>query len=124
VQERFQRNLLHAMPDFPSSCLTSVLLCVREALINALKHGCGGLRDAVTHLTAVFHPRQRRLEITVSDPGPGRTQVMSAPAGLPDLLSDAGHVSLGLEMIHFLTTATREARNGAELTMEFDLAAA
>ncbi len=124
VQERFQRNLLHAIPDLPSSCLTSVLLCVREALINALKHGCAGLRDAVAHLTAVLRPRQRRLEITVSDPGPGRSQVLSAPAGLPDLFADTGHVSLGLEMIHFLTTSTREARNGAELTMEFDLAAA
>jgi CheY-like chemotaxis protein/anti-sigma regulatory factor (Ser/Thr protein kinase) len=124
VQARFQRNLLHAMPELPSSCLTSILLCVREALINALKHGCAGLRDAVAHLTAILHPRQRRLEITVSDSGPGRPQVMNTPAGLPVLSSETGHVSLGLEMIHFLTVATRQARNGAELTMEFDLAAA
>jgi len=124
LQERFQRNLLYALPTLPSSCLTSVLLCVREALINALKHGCGGLREAVAHLTAVIRPARGRLEVTVSDPGPGRPRILSAPAGLPDLLADTGHVSLGLEMIHFLTTAIREARNGAELTMEFDLAAA
>jgi CheY-like chemotaxis protein len=123
-QERFQRNLLYAVPSLQPGNLTSILLCVREALLNALRHGCGGLADAVAHLTAVFHPAKRRLEITVSDPGPGRTQVLTVPAGPPDLLSDTGHLSLGLEMIHLLTTATREARNGAELTMEFDLAAA
>ena len=123
-QERFARNLVHALPDLPAECLSAILLCAREALINALNHGCAGLREAVAQITAIFRPRERLVEVTVSDPGPGRPLVAAAPAGLPDLLAGTGHISLGLQVIHSLSTATREARNGAELTMEFALAAA
>ena len=116
-QARFQRNLTTALPSLNAQILHRVILCTREALLNALEHGCEKRADLATQVYARYYPKVSRIEITVEDPGPGHVrQPQSEP---PDLLNGTGHISLGIQLIQTLTSGYRTLRNGATVIMDF-----
>ncbi|HXG46741.1 MAG TPA: fused response regulator/phosphatase [Methylomirabilota bacterium] len=117
LQAFWQRSLEFAVADLTAECLHDLLLCAREAVSNALKHGC----STVPNLPCLFriaHDRERgRLRVTVSDPGPGHGfDWQSHLRGAGKQLVDQHR---GLLLIHQMPASTRIARNGAEVEMEF-----
>jgi CheY-like chemotaxis protein/anti-sigma regulatory factor (Ser/Thr protein kinase) len=118
LQERFERELAYALSR-PAETLTTVSLCMREAVLNALLHGCGGRADLAAHLSARFLPDLDRIEVRVSDPGPGFTP--AAPSGDIDFGNGEAHISLGINVMRKLSRCVRHERGGADCILEFDL---
>jgi len=118
LQSRLTRNLAFALPISEES-LHRVGLCTREAALNAMNHGCLERHDLTGELLACYLPAQRRLELTISDPGQGFTP---PPADTEaDFTQGDGHISLGLQLMRKLCSEIRYARGGTECTLCFDL---
>lgn len=56
-------------PEVSSKIAFASELLLREALVNAVEHGCQGIEQA--HVQCVVRGRNGRLLIAVTDPGPG-----------------------------------------------------
>jgi len=118
LQSRLTRNLALALP-IPEESLHRVGLCTREAALNAMNHGCLKRHDLTGEVLACYLPAQRRLELTISDPGQGFTP---PPADTEaDVTQGDGHISLGLQLMRKLCSELRYARGGTECTLCFDL---
>lgn len=87
---------------------------LREALANAVKHGCSGDPSKFVQCSVVFE-ENHSVSIVVSDPGPGFN-----PSRLPDpttgehLYDDHGR---GIYLINQLMDEVRFERGGAEIHM-------
>lgn len=87
---------------------------LREAVANAIKHGCCGDTSKFVHCSVAFEPTGSVL-IVVSDPGSGFN-----PEGVPDptesdhLLENHGR---GIFLISRLMDEVRFERNGSEIHM-------
>jgi len=117
IQAFWKRSLEWALPTMGSAVLHDILLCTREAVLNALRHGCCSGECAC--LDFVYHSSSHLLDVHVRDPGSGHDRDWS------EALADPGdgmrEFSRGLLLIHALPRAVSSRRNGAHLTMEFDL---
>ncbi len=71
LQETWRRSILFALPHFEESRLFDILVCIRETVLNALKHGCNGSADASATLQCTWNPAEKMLRLRVEDPGPG-----------------------------------------------------
>jgi len=117
LQAYWQRSLMVAVPELPESTQHDVLLGAREALLNALKHGCGGRAAEGASFQIACSSRRRSIRVRVSDPGPGhafdsdRHQRRAAT----ELLEE----HLGLFLIKQLASTVDFKRNGASVTMDF-----
>ena len=97
-----------------------VTLCVREAVINALKHGCQGDPLLQASLAVDLLPHSRIVRAAVSDPGKGYTPKPNRPPHGVDIPPDPeGHISLGLEVIRSMASDVRFFRKGATIEMDF-----
>ena len=117
VQERWIRSLQLALPALSDSVRYDLVLCAREAVLNALKHGC--VNDGKGRFQVLYEPARELLRARVWDPGSGydfdvaehtasdRWNPVEDHRGLLLMHVHAPHVSLG--------------RGGAEVTMEFPL---
>lgn len=87
---------------------------LREALANAIKHGCSGDPTKTVQCSVVFED-DRSVLIVVSDPGPG-----FKPKQLPDP-TDAEHLyenhGRGIFLINHLMDEVDFKRGGAEIHM-------
>jgi len=117
LQAFWQRSLLWALPSISSERLHDILLCCREAVINALQYGCGA-EDHV-HLEAFHAPGTGRVTVQVKDCGGGHQADWRA--ALEDDGQGMREFSRGLLLIHTLPAAVRVAGNGSHLIMEFEL---
>lgn len=115
LQSRWERSLQLALPDLPDSRRYDVLLALRETVINALKHGCGGRADQRATLMLTVQPEQRIVRGIISDSGPGHDYDWAAQPP-PDELAD---LHRGLSLINRLATVVTTARHGAELLLDF-----
>jgi len=114
LQQLWKNSLRMALPALPSDTVHDVLLAGREAVLNALNHGCRGSETAGFQM--LYHPGDRLLRLRVRDPGPGyafdwRSAIEQEPSG----------VRCGLVMIHSISSRVTVERNGAELTMDYVL---
>ena len=117
VQERWIRSLQLALPALCDSVRYDLVLCAREAVLNALKHGCSN--NGKGSFQVLYDPARELLRARVWDPGSGydfdiaqhstgdRWNPVEDHRGLLLMHVHAPHVSLG--------------RGGAEVTMEFPL---
>ena len=117
IQERWVRSLQLALPALSDSVRYDLVLCAREAVLNALKHGCSN--NGKTRFQVLYEPARELLRARVWDPGSGydfdvaehaagdRWNPVEDHRGLLLMQVHAPHVSLG--------------RGGAEVTMEFPL---
>ena len=121
LDEKLKASLSLAISGLPSDLVDRITLCTREAVLNALNHGCLGSPSLSVSLLVEFLPLSRTLRINVSDPGPGyppRSHDASDIDSPLDLESD-GHISLGLQVIKSLAAETRFLRSGATIEMDF-----
>jgi FixJ family two-component response regulator/anti-sigma regulatory factor (Ser/Thr protein kinase) len=117
LQERWIRSLQLALPGLSRSVRYDLALCAREAVLNALQHGCA--RYDVGSFQIVYQPAAALLEVRVSDPGPGY------------LFDSAGHAERdfwepvegqrGLLLMHAHAARVSMDRAGAEVRMQFPI---
>jgi FixJ family two-component response regulator/anti-sigma regulatory factor (Ser/Thr protein kinase) len=120
LQAGWGRSLDIALPTLARNIHFDLMLCAREALINALQHGCREGDNA--RFQIAWLPGERLLQLRVSDPGPGH---LSDAAQLAE--GDAGELAdahRGLLLMRSLPSRFTAARNGAELTLDFSLTGA
>jgi CheY-like chemotaxis protein/anti-sigma regulatory factor (Ser/Thr protein kinase) len=116
-QAYWQRSLLMAVPELPEFRLHDVLLAAREALLNALNHGCSGRQEQQAGFQISYSSHRRTIRVRVNDSGPGYHFDLTdyeRPAG-----SDLPEKHLGLFLIRKLASRVDDKRDGADLTMDF-----
>ncbi len=117
-QAFWERSLTFALPDVGPR-LMDILLCAREALLNALLHGCHRSHTQAASCTISVHDGGRVLRLRVSDPGPGHTFNVEAHEQASE--SELVEVHRGLILMKHLSDGLFTARNGAEVVMDFKL---
>lgn len=115
LQGRWERSLQLALPDLSESRRYDILLATREAVINALQHGCGGQADGEAKLTLTTQLARRCVRCIVSDAGPGHDYDWLAQHQGDELVD----LHRGLALINRVATRVTTARRGAELTLDF-----
>lgn len=119
LQERWERTLELALPSCPQETMDIVLLCLREACLNGMNHGCGRRDDLSVELFLAYEAAAQRLHAVISDPGPGHCfdwQQHVAEA-LDSLIAE----HRGLSLIFGLPTSAVAEANGSRLVLAFDL---
>ena len=116
-QAFWQRSLMLAVPELPEAKLHDVLLASREALLNALNHGCGGCADQRASLQIAYPPSRQTLRVRVCDPGPGHDFDLARHE--KSALKELAEEHRGLVLIHHLASDVSFLRNGASVTMDF-----
>lgn len=101
-----------------SDKLTELLLCLREAVINADKHGCQGRPGKRIMLGLQYARTGKTLQATVSDPGTGHDHNLRSPLAMQHQRMGR---HLGLMLIHGLADRVRFLDNGATLQFHFRL---
>lgn len=119
LQEHWSRSLKTAIPGLNEERFFDVILCLREVMLNALKHGCRGLEDNLATLLIEFDPATRLLRVLVSDPGPGHHFDCAAHRKRAE--EDMVCEHRGLLLLESLATTMSTSRNGAQVELTFDL---
>lgn len=116
----WRRSLRLAIPDLSDASEHDIVLATREAILNAMEHGCCSRADLRAALQISYRPSDRTVRVWVEDPGPGHTfdYEAYAEAAATQLLTE----HRGLIFIHNLANAVRYERNGASIRMDFSLA--
>ena len=118
LQSFWQRSLCLAVPHLSEARLHDILLASREALLNALIHGCRGRQDQTAIFQAACCPQRQTIRVRVSDPGPGHNFDVSRHAR-PDA-SGLMEKNLGLYLIKCLANRVDFEHHGASIIMSFD----
>ena len=117
LQQYWENSLRLALPALNPATLYGVLLSAREAVMNALLHGCRPGEH--TRFQITYCAPTQTLSVLVSDPGPGHSfSLENHSAANRRELVDAHR---GLMLIESFATQTVRTRNGADLRMEFFL---
>ncbi len=114
-QQRWTNSLRFALPDLAPECEFDILLGSREALLNALDHGCAPGESAT--LGIAIDSDRNLLRLIVSDPGPGHDFDVDANRG-PTGLS---YEHRGLEILGQIARELTLRRRGAEVVADFSL---
>lgn len=112
LQALWARSLDLAVADLADSMRFDVLLCSREAVLNAIIHGCSETEEASLQID--WLPLSREIRVRVADPGPGydAEAVALANQGLED-----GH--RGIILMKSLASTIEITQRGARVTMTF-----
>lgn len=125
LQNRWKNSLHTALPVLPEQLVLDILLCCREAVVNALLHGCAAVDPFVGKAGDICTVRvsanrfEDHLEVVVSDNGPGHCFDVEAHtrAAAEELLP----LHRGLILIHQVPDRTVAENNGTVLRMYFSL---
>lgn len=117
LQAVWENSLRIALPDLDRTTLYGVLLAAREAVVNALLHGCQAGEKA--RFEMMYLASTQTLSVLVSDPGPGHN--FSLNEHEIEHQNDLADAHRGLMLIESFATDTERSRNGANLRMEFAL---
>lgn len=115
----WRRNLEFAIPNIAEATLHDILLAAREAVLNAMTHGCAGdvakrLRFQISH-----RPVKNSVKVWVDDPGGGHAFDFAAHAvAAAENILDTHR---GLILMTTLAHAIQFERGGASVAMEFNL---
>ncbi len=115
-QGQWNAALELGVPTLSEERRREILLCCREALLNAMLHGSERRADRRCTMTIAHRPGS--VSIRVDDEGHGYS---FDPAGKAPP-SGGDHISMGLRIIHCYATRCSTQRQGATLTMEFSTA--
>ena len=115
--EGWRRNLKFAFPEIDERSEHDILLASREAILNALKHGCRQQADKTVELQIIYHAARNLVRIYVDDPGDGHAFDFNAQdENAEQDLIDEHH---GLIFIMHLAHSLKFERRGASLTLDF-----
>lgn len=117
--ERWRQHLQFTIPKLSEPLLHDILLAAREAVINAIRHGCGGDATKQVRFQMSFHPEKRAIKIWIEDPGPGHQFDFDAheQAAADQILSE----HRGLIFMVNLAHGVNFQRNGASVILEFNV---
>ncbi len=117
VQKRWIRSLQLALPALSESVRYDLVLCAREAVLNALKHGCSS--HGRGRFQVLYEPSRELLRARVWDPGSGYDfdVAQHSARDRDDPVKD----HRGLVLMHVHSPRVSVDRGGAEVTMEFPL---
>ena len=117
VQERWVRSLQLALPALSESLRYDLVLCAREAVLNALEHGCSA--HGKGRFQVFYDSSGELLRVRIWDPGSGYD--FDAAQHPADDWMDARQDHRGLLLMHTHAGRVSFDRGGAEVTMEFPL---
>lgn len=117
VQERWVRSLQLALPALSESVRYDLVLCAREAVLNALKHGCSP--QGRGRFQVLYESSRQLLRARVWDPGSGYDFDVAQHTARDRDEPVEDH--RGLLLMHAHAPRVSVGRGGAEVTMEFPL---
>ncbi|MBL9139141.1 MAG: response regulator [Verrucomicrobiales bacterium] len=119
IQNEWRNTLTLAIPALSEERLCEILICLREGMLNALKHGCKGRPECTASLRFQYQSKARNLRAWIDDPGPGHGFDWASHAYVAqrDLLPS----HRGLSMMHHFASRIENHRHGASLTLDFHL---
>jgi anti-sigma regulatory factor (Ser/Thr protein kinase) len=117
--DSWRRNLKLAISDLSEEFEHDILLATREAVLNAMKHGCRLQGEKVVSLQISVSSPPSRVQVWVDDPGSGHQFDF-------DLQNEIATQELidehrGLIFMKNLANTMRFERNGASLLLEFEI---
>lgn len=115
IQEHWNTWLGAHAPEMGAEKKAEMLLCLREAALNADQHGCQGRRGQRFMMAVQNMAAERLLRVRVSDPGPGHSYSFNSSDARRDQMMGK---HLGLRLIHGIAQQVRLQNAGA--TIEFD----
>lgn len=119
LQAYWKESLIFSLPNYSDSVLDDVLLCSREAVLNALVHGCEGRPDKECRFRITYCPDNLTLSVRIDDPGEGYGDTfLLSDAELED---DALMRHCGLILIREIPDKVTTERNGATIILDFDI---
>ena len=118
LQESWERTLKTTLPQLGEHTLHDILLCVREATLNALDHGCKNDAAKTARVEMLVNSNAAFLHARISDDGQGFDPSAPTPPADPE------HISLGIQVMRSLTHALGHSEDGRTLEMTFCLPAA
>jgi len=116
LQTVWRRSLRFALPETFHERLYDVLLCLREAVLNALVHGCERSAAKTCTVDVSWDPAARILRCRVDDPGSGHHFGVSERV---QRLGSFEEQKLGLAIIARLSDAFATENQGATVVFEF-----
>ncbi len=118
-QTIWSNSLKFILPEHDTDALHDILLCIREATINAIKYGCSKNPSKIASLTLAKNFNANRMKAIVKDPGEGHDFDWKEHYLLSkDTLVDNHR---GLVLMNKLPTKTSSFKQGTHIEMEFNL---
>jgi len=115
----WSRNLRLAIANLSEKWEHDILLATREAVLNAMKHGCQGHADKLISLQISVSADRSRVRVWVDDPGDGHEFDFDRHAEMAakELMDE----HRGLIFVKNLANTMEFERNGASLLLEFKI---
>lgn len=118
LQKDWDYHLQLLLPRMKEIKRHDVLLCIREAMLNAMEHGCKLRSDLYVTLTLALEEAKDLLLIRVDDEGSGFSP---KPQVDIDTVSLGEHISLGCTILQSYAQSVEYLRGGATLMMKFSI---
>lgn len=117
LQARFEKSLLIALPTLDGSVLGDIVLCYREALLNALRHGCEGRPDLHALVQVAYDLASRTVHLSISDDGSGHwfDHTKHEEIAASEMLTE----HRGLVLVKNLSSKMHMSARGNRLSMDF-----
>ncbi|MFI5337032.1 MAG: response regulator [Opitutales bacterium] len=118
--QRWDRSLRLALPELADERLADITVCAREAVLNALTHGCDRSPGRSAGLRAAVSSDGLTLRLRVRDDGPGHDFDAAGheAAAAEQMLTE----HRGLVLLRHLPDRIAFAARGSDVTMTFSLA--
>jgi DNA-binding NarL/FixJ family response regulator/anti-sigma regulatory factor (Ser/Thr protein kinase) len=117
LQARWVHSLQLALPALSESVRYDLILSAREAVLNALKHGCSSHDCAQFQVS--YESSESALRVRVRDPGPGYRFDVEEHAA--EDAANPVELHRGLILMHAHAGRVERANGGSEVIMEFPL---
>jgi CheY-like chemotaxis protein/anti-sigma regulatory factor (Ser/Thr protein kinase) len=119
IQATWERSLRRAVPALKEDRLVELLLCLREAVLNAMLHGCGRATERSCTVQVLLDEPGRILRVRVDDPGNGYDFDWQAHALLAESELITEH--RGLIFLNAMALRLRTERAGATVVFEMPM---
>ena len=115
-QVGWEKSLRFALPRLPEPKLYDLLLCLREAMLNAMQHGCAGQAEQFCRLQISLRAADNVVRAQVVDPGPGFKEDFLTRSNVE---GDAFEHHCGLILIKSLPDRLTVKGGGSLITKDF-----
>ena len=105
-------------PELKKERLLELSLCIREGVINAIKHGLKGDSDKLAHLTLSTDRDKKQLFVSIKDEGEGFSSDLLHGEDIPD---ETGHISYGIRILKGCCKTCEHLEGGTLLNLSMDL---
>ncbi|MCD8533587.1 MAG: response regulator [Verrucomicrobia bacterium] len=120
-QHWIESSLRYAVPEIGPDKLYDLILCTREALLNAMVHGCHERKDQYCDLTATYNSSRNIVRIRITDSGSGHQDTFLDAKSSDEEESEFDPLSrhTGFILMRELPDSIHTERNGSVVIMDF-----